>query len=702
MRDRAPAGRTAIRYRIGVDTGGTFTDVVAVEERTGRIYTTKVPSTPHDPSEGLVSGVRRIMDEVGIRPAQVTGLFHGTTVTTNAVLTRRFEGLGLVVTEGFRHILEIARQSVPDGYGNSFFWVKPDRIVPLHLVKEVPGRLDHWGKVTRRLDTATAAEVARWFKAKGIQAVGVCLLHSYANGAHEGAVRQVFRREYPGCEISISSEVMPEYREYERAVTTCMDAALKPHLKAYVRHAATRVVRLLGRAPFLMMKSNGGVVGARESVHRPITTLLSGPAAGVLAGVFLAEECGYPNLITLDAGGTSTDVSVVEAGQPRRTTQTVIENFPIKVPMLDIVTVGTGGGSIAWVSPEGRLKVGPQSAGADPGPMCYDRSGQQPTLTDANLFLGRIPPALIGGALRLETALAEAGIARLAGRLKLSPIDTAVGITEIAAWNQAHGIRRMTIQRGKDPRQYALVAFGGAGPLQAGLIADVLGIETILVPPSPGTTSAFGLQVVDLKHDYVQTLVQREDRLDVRAVARTFAALEGQGAREMARDGVPPNRRQFVRSVDMRYLGEGQEMEIPVPAGPVTVERLRRAIAQFHEAYFDVFRYSYETDTPVELVNFRVAAIGRMSRPRLPRIARGGRSPQAAHRGMRRAYFKGRGRVACGIYARDALKAGNVIQAPAIIEDFGSTTLLLPGQRLRVDPFGILVITRSDRPRGRG
>jgi N-methylhydantoinase A len=690
--------KNGARFRIGVDTGGTFTDVVAVEERTGRVVTTKVPSTPHDPSAGLLAGVRRMMDEVGIRPAQVTGLFHGTTVTTNAVLTRHFEGLGLVVTGGFRHLLEIARQSVPDGYGNSFFWVKPERIVPLHLVKEVPERLDFRGRRLRPLDAAATAEVARWFKAKGVQAVGVCLLHSYANGAHERAVRRIFRRQYPGCEISLSSEVMPEYREYERAVTTCMDAALKPHLKAYVRHAAARVGRLLGRAPFLVMKSNGGVVGARESVRRPITTLLSGPAAGVLAGVFLAERCGYPNVITLDAGGTSTDVSVVEEGQPGRTTQTVIEHYPVKVPMLDIVTVGTGGGSIAWVSGEGRLKVGPQSAGADPGPMCYGRGGQQPTLTDANLVLGRIPPALLGGEVRLDAALAEAGIARLADRLGLARLDAALGITEIAAWNQAHGIRRMTIQRGKDPRRYALVAFGGAGPLQAGLIADVLGIETILVPPSPGTTSAFGLQVVDLKHDYVQTLVQREDALDVRAVGRAYAALEAEGSRELARDGVPPARRLFLRSVDMRYLGEAQEMEIPLPAGPLTAAALRRAVARFHRDYFALFRYGYQDDTPVELVNFRVAAIGRVSRPSLPRIARGGPGAHAAARGRRRAYFKGLGHRACGVYARDALRAGNTLEGPAIIEDFGSTTLVLPGQRVRVDPYGVLVITRNPRP----
>lgn len=685
------------RYRIGVDTGGTFTDVVAVEERTGRVFTAKVPSTPHDPSAGLVAGVRRIMDEVGIRRAQITGLFHGTTVTTNAVLTRRFEGLGLVVTEGFRHLLEIARQSVPDGYGNSFFWVKPDRIVPLHLVQEVPERLDFRGKVLRPLDARATAEVARWFRARGLTAVGVCLLHGYANGGHERAVRRIFRREFPGCEVSISSEVMPEYREYERAVTTCMDAALKPHLKAYVRHAAASVGRLLERAPFLVMKSNGGVVGARESVVRPITTLLSGPAAGVLAGVFLAERCGFPNVITLDAGGTSTDVSVVEGGEPRRTTHTVIEHYPVKVPMLDIVTVGTGGGSVAWVSPEGRLKVGPQSAGADPGPMCYDRGGQQPTLTDANLVLGRIPPALLGGEVRLDPELAASGIARLAEQLRLSPLQAALGITEIAAWNQAHGIRRMTVQRGKDPRGYALVAFGGAGPLQAGLIADVLGIGTILVPPSPGTTSAFGLQVVDLKHDYVRTLVQREDALDLRTIAQAFAALEAQGAQDLARDGVPANRRLFLRSVDMRYLGEAQEMEIPVHGGRLTSAALQRAIARYHRDYLKLFRYSYQDETPVELVNFRVAAVGRVPRPSLPRVPRGASSPRAALRGTRRAYFKGSGYRACGIYAREALRGGNVIEGPAIIEDFGSTALALPGQRVRVDPFGILVLTRDRR-----
>jgi N-methylhydantoinase A len=327
--------------------------------------------------------------------------------------------------------------------------------------------------------------------------------------------------------------------------------------------------------------------------------------------------------------------------------------------------------------------------------MCYGRGGQQPTLTDANLVLGRIPPALLGGEVRLDPELAAEGIGRLAARLGLSPAQAAVGVTEIAAWNQAHGIRRMTVQRGKDPRQYALVAFGGAGPLQAGLIADVLGIETILVPPSPGTTSAFGLQVVDLKHDYVRTLVQREDALDIRAIARAFAALEAEGARDLARDGVPPARRLFLRSMDMRYLGEGQEMEIPVPAGPITDASLRRAIEHFHRSYFDLFRYSYRDNTPVELVNFRVAAVGRVSRPTLPRIARGNPSPRAAYQGTRRVAFKGRGSVPCGIYARAPLRAGNHIAGPAIIEDFGSTTLLLPGQRARVDSHGTLVITRD-------
>ncbi|MBI2881442.1 MAG: hydantoinase/oxoprolinase family protein [Candidatus Tectomicrobia bacterium] len=691
------------RYRVGVDTGGTFTDVVVVHERTGKVFSTKVSSTPEDPSLALVQGIEKALKQLRIQPDQVSSLFHGTTVTTNALLQHKFEGLGLVVTRGFRFLLEIARQSVPDNYGNSYFWVKPDRIVPLHLVREVAGRLDPKGRALHPLDEPGARRLARWFRKKGVRSVAVCLLHAYANPRHERAVRRVFGKEYPEAFLSLSSDVMPEYREYERAMTTCMDAGLKPHIQKYVDQGEARVRGLLGKTPFLVMKSNGGVISARESARKPVATLLSGPAAGALAGAFFAERCGFDHVITFDAGGTSTDVSVVEGGEVARTTETVIESYPVKVPMIDIVTVGTGGGSIAWVSPEGRLKVGPQSAGAVPGPMCYARGGREPTVTDAAMVLGQIPTSFLGGEVSLNLDLAQQGVKRLADRLNLSMRDAAVGVLEIAAWNQAHSIRRMTVQRGRDPRKYALVAFGGAGPMMAGLIADILGMGTIIVPPSPGVGSAFGLQVVDLKNDYVRTVAQREDRLNLPALQRAFQAMEKEARADLDREGIPAQAQDFARSIDFRYFGEAQEMEIPLgsPRGArLTEGAFREAVEEFHRRYLALFRHGYRDETPVEIVNLRLSGVGRMGRPQLNEIPQGGPSPKAAYKGARLIYFKGAGTQECRVYAREGLLAGNFIDGPAVVEDYGSTTVILPGHCARVDRFGHLILTakKGSRP----
>ena len=688
------------RYRVGVDTGGTFTDVVVIHERTGEFFSTKVASTPEDPSLALVRGVEKALHRMNVRPDKISALFHGTTVATNALLQHKFEGLGLIVTRGFRFLLEIARQSVPDNYGNSYFWVKPDRIVPLHLVQEVDERLDHHGNVLKPLNEKSAARAARWFRKRDIQSVAICLLHSYADPRHERAIRKVFEKEFPEAFISLSSDVMPEYREYERAITTCIDAALKPQIKRYVDAGERRVRDLLGDVPFLVMKSNGGVFSARESTDKPVSTLLSGPAAGALACSFLAERCGLDHVITFDAGGTSTDVSVVENGQVGHTTQTVIEDFPIKVPMLDIVTVGTGGGSVAWVSPEGRLKVGPRSAGASPGPMCYALGGEEPTVTDAAMFLGQLPRTFLGGEVSLDQSRAKEGLRKLAGRLGLGPRDAATGILEIAAWNQAHGIRRMTIQRGRDPRRYALVAFGGAGPMMAGRIADILGMGSIIIPPSPGVGSAFGLQVVDLKNDYVRTVTQREDQLDFRAIQRAFQEMEEEAAADLSREGLSIRSRVFTRSIDFRYLGESQEMEIALPEARLSENRLQETIAEFHAGYLALFRHGYRGETPVEIVNLRLSGIGRLGRPNLKTVPQGGPSPQEAYKAARLIYFKETGVVECRTFDRDRLRAGNFIDGPSVVEDYGSTTVILPGQSGRVDPFGNLVITAKKKGSG--
>ncbi len=460
------------RLRIGIDTGGTFTDIVSVDGASGAMRVTKVASTPSNPAIGLVRGVRQVLEQGGAAIDDVAGLAHGTTVATNALLQGDIDSLGLIVTEGFRHILEIARQSVPEGYGNSYFWVKPERIVPLDLVQEVGGRLNFQGKELRKLDEKSARAAARYFKARGIKAIGVCLIHSYANDKHERRVAQILKKEYPECTVSLSCDVLPEYREYERAVTTLVDAFVKPHMERYLKRIHDELGPGLREKPFLVMQSSGGVMSAEQIVHKPITTALSGPAAGALGSAVVAQIAGFDSVVTLDAGGTSTDLCLIEDGKPHVTNGGSVGPFPVRIPMISIETIGTGGGSIAWVSREGHLKVGPRSAGAEPGPMCYPKGGSEPTITDANLVLGRLPPALIGGGIALNVERSRAGLAALADKLgkKMSPEALAEGIIEIANWNQANCIRQMTIQRGIDPRDFALLSFGGAGPAQSAAV----------------------------------------------------------------------------------------------------------------------------------------------------------------------------------------------------------------------------------------
>ena len=435
------------RLRIGIDTGGTFTDVVAYDETTGQLTVTKTPTTPADPSIGFVDGLAKVLDLVGGRGSDIIALSHGTTIATNQLLEGQIGRLGFITTEGFEFMLEIARQSVPDGYGNSYFWVKPPRIVPADLVKTVGGRLDHAGAELRPFDHGGAVAVARWFRDHDVNTLGVCFLHSYANPEHERQMAAVLASEHPAAVVSLSCDVLREYREYERSMTTLLDAAVKPRVARYLKSISARLessavhglasadptagVCQSGRAPFYVMKSNGGVLSADEVIHQPITTVLSGPAAGALGAALIAAEAGVDRVLTCDGGGTSTDVAVVSDGEPALTTEGRVGDYPALIPMVDVVTVGAGGGSIAWISPEGALKVGPRSAGADPGPLCYGRGGTDVTVTDAHLVLGRIPPHLLGGEVPLDEAAARAGLTGLAGRLGLSVQDCATGILDV-------------------------------------------------------------------------------------------------------------------------------------------------------------------------------------------------------------------------------------------------------------------------------
>src|SRR5271167_2109002 len=586
------AGRTP-HLRIGIDTGGTFTDIVCVDAKSGTMRVTKVASTPSNPAIGLVRGVKSILADASLD--NLAGLAHGTTVATNALLQGEIAGLGLIVTEGFRDILEIARQAVPEGYGNSYFWVKPERIVPLRYVREVGGRLNFLGEELRLLDEASIREAAQFFRRQGITTVGVCLLHSYANAAHERRVAEIFAADYPDCIVSLSCDVLPEYREYERAVTTLVDAFVKPHMSRYLQHIRDELGPGLQDKPFLVMQSSGGVASPDQVMRKPITTALSGPAAGAIGSAVIAEIAGFPDLVTLDAGGTSTDLCLIENTRPSVTNGGSVGRFPVRVPMIDIKTIGTGGGSIAWITREGHLKVGPRSAGAEPGPMCYPNGGNEPTITDANLVLGRIPPSLIGGGIPLDVARARGGILSLAQLLpgKMSTEQLASGIIEIANWNQANAIRQMTIQRGIDPRGLALLSFGGAGPAQSPAVMELLGMKTCIVPPNPGNLSAFGLLAVDWRTDHIVTKVMHEESVDLPAVAAIYASLEKDGVATLEKDGIARSKIALLREADVRYAGQSMEVRVPAPAGKVDAQFVTGLSEAFHAAHRKTFGYNY-------------------------------------------------------------------------------------------------------------
>jgi N-methylhydantoinase A len=677
------------RIRIGIDTGGTFTDVVALDEVSGELVATKIPSTPNDPADGVMAGVAKMLAMLDAEPSSISAISHGTTVATNQLLEGQIDRLGFITTEGYEFVLEIARQSVPDGYGNSYFWVKPDRIVTADLVRTVGGRLDYTGAEIRPLDEQSVVAAAHFFRERGVTAIGVCLLHSYADPRHEVRVREILHREHPHAVVSISSDVLREYREYERSMTTLVDAAVKPRMSRYI---AAISERLPAGVPFYVMKSNGGVLSAAEVVHQPITTVLSGPAAGALGAAFVARRAGFTRVLTCDGGGTSTDVSVVLGGEPTLTTEGSVGAHPSKIPMIDVVTVGAGGGSIAWVSPEGLLKVGPRSAGADPGPMCYGAGGSEVTVTDAHVALGRIPPRLLGGEISLDVAAARRGIDELASTLRLTGQACAVGILEISAWNQANALRRITVKRGMDVRDFALVTFGGSGSLLACRLMDVLGVPTVVVPPTPGNVSAFGLLTVDVKNDYVRTALAKHAELDIDRAEAIFAELRSLASAALDREGFARDQHRFDRSADLRYFGQAFEVGVPLPDRPLDKAAADDVAAAFHDAHRALYGYDFADDPrqQVEWVNLRVSGIGPIARPELPELpSRSGPAPYAS---VRRVCFDEY--VDAAIYQRSELAPGDEIVGPAIIEEFGATVPVHPGFCARVDAFGNLVVTR--------
>jgi N-methylhydantoinase A len=683
---RAPEAPAAPpSFVVGIDVGGTFTDVTAVDERTGHVTVTKVPSRPRDEATAVLEGLRAL----GIAGAEVRRLVHGTTVATNAVLERRGARVAMITTAGFRDLLEIGRtkRNIPALFVPTF--VRPRPVVDRTMRFEVVERMLHDGSVAAPLDREAVDRVLTDVEASGAEAVAVCLLHAYANPAHERAIGDALKSRLSDVPVSLSSDVVPEYREFERFSTTVLNAYLQPLMDRYLAALEERV-RGAGVTPgVLTVGSSGGILSGETARRLPIRTTFSGPAGGVSQACFLGRRLGLRDVITYDMGGTSTDVCLVTDLSPVTTTDNLIGAFPVKAPQIDLRTVGAGGGSIAWVDVDGSLQVGPQSAGARPGPAAYGLGGDRPTVTDANVVLGRVGTRrTLGGAIRIDAGAAAGVVGALAERLGLGLHALAEGILRIAAARMTSSIREVSIQRGHDPRDFTLVAFGGAGPMHATDVAAELGIPRVLVPPYPGNFSALGLLVSDVKHDDVRTRIALL-RAAVGAAEALFADMERQAASTLAAQGFAPGARRLERSLDLRYLGQAFELNVPVgsrlDAG--TIER------DFHRRHEATYGHANPGGV-VELVNVRLSAYGVVAKPEPPPHAARTASLADALLETRDVWFDGKPRR-CPVYERDRLPRRAVVRGPAIVEEFGATTVVPPGWRATVDRLGGLLLERA-------
>ena len=694
-------------HRLGIDTGGTFTDLVLMDEASGAIRLVKLASTPDDPSRAILQAIDRGLQESGNAATETKYLVHGTTVATNTIIEGKGAKTALLTTQGFRDVLEIARQIRPKLY--DLFFEKPTPLVPRRHCYEIPERLTHSGDVMRALDEVAVHELTQHLSSAGIEAVAVCLLHSYENPAHEQRVGEILQNTLPHLPVSISSSLCPEMREYFRASTTVINALLMPVVSRYLARLEEQLAERQVQPSLRLMTSAGGTISSQIAGHQPVQLIESGPAAGVMAATFLSQLIGVENLISFDMGGTTAKVGLVEQGEPKTSPHfevgvaAVAEDraagYPVRTPVVDLVEIGAGGGSIARVDPGGALRVGPSSGGADPGPACYGKGQPEPTVTDANLVLGRInPDYFIGGEQALDPQLAERAIRRIALQLDIDLVAAASGIVEIANANMLAALRLISVQRGFDPRDFVLVAFGGAGPLHANALAHELGLPRVVVPMSPGVTSALGLLVSDVRHDYVQSAVQTTANIDWQRLNSTFAQLETKARASLSGEGIAEHDQTFDRFLDMRYVGQSYELRVAVDSGPLDKTMLETLNKRFFAAHEMAYGYA-TTDAATEIVNVRVVAIGAIPRPKLQTFEKGDSDGRGAIKGRRDVYFSEHGTYQpCDIYDRYRLLSGDCVTGPAVIEEIDSTVVVHPGYAADVDQFGNLSIHSSTNP----
>lgn len=694
-------------YRLGIDIGGTFTDATLINEFTGEIRIAKVSSTPRDPSIGFLEATYRILREAKIAPREVRYVVHGTTVATNAIIEGKVASTAFITTEGFRDMLEIQRQIRPSLYDLQF--EKPKPLVPRYLCFGIPERLDARGNVLTPFDENAMRRVAEGLRREKVEAVAVCFLHSYINPAHEKLAGEILNEVFPEAVVSLSSQVAPEIREYYRASTTIINVSIRPLVARYLQTIEARLREAGLQAELLVMQSSGGVFTFAAASEKPVFMVESGPAAGVIAATYLGGAAGYRDVISFDMGGTTAKAGLVQNGMPRVTKDYEVgaaaragtgsargKGYPIRTPVIDLVEIGAGGGSIAWIDSGGALRVGPQSAGADPGPACYGKGGVEPTITDANLVLGRLDPDFfLGGEIKLDVERARQAIKeKCADRVGMDVVAAANGIVEIANAAMINALRLVSVQRGYDPRDFVLVAFGGAGPVHANRLAAETEIPRTLIPMSPGMASAMGLLVTDLKHDYSATLIRRVEQIDTRRVEETFCQLENDGRAVLIREGIADQDMAFIRQVEMRYVGQSYELTLPVKNNELMAADITQMLEQFHREHERAYGHSAPGE-PTEIVNLRLTALSHIKKPELREIAKQVNSgeTQRAIKSHRQVFFaESSGYVDCPIYDRYRLGAGAVISGPAIVEEFDSTTVIHPGFQAQVDKFGNLLL----------